>query len=227
MAATWLGEGRNRVTLPPHRELICPLSFPPHPHAQQPQSRSFAQVQAHPRRTHRKREPERKRPREQHPAGGQQEIDRMAVRAQYEGSNEIGVFTKLTNTYCLVAIDGSENFYRCEARERRGGGGYDEKERERERLGPSTLFVFHGHCARYEGQCEAHSPVRTARRICRRKEREREREREARERRVSPEGATACSFFPVPRLALRCSRDCVRRRCGSARTACCCSCRRS
>lgn len=35
----------------------------------------------------------------------------MAVRAQYEGSNEIGVFTKLTNTYCLVAIDGSENFY--------------------------------------------------------------------------------------------------------------------
>ena len=35
----------------------------------------------------------------------------MAVRAQYEGSNEIGVFSKLTNTYCLTAIGGSENFY--------------------------------------------------------------------------------------------------------------------
>eukprot|EP00729_Bicosta_minor_P000570 gene570-29816_t len=35
----------------------------------------------------------------------------MAVRAQYEGSNEVGVFAKLTNTYCLVAMGGSENFY--------------------------------------------------------------------------------------------------------------------
>jgi len=36
----------------------------------------------------------------------------MAVRAQFEGNNEIGVFAKLTGRYCLVAIGGSENFYR-------------------------------------------------------------------------------------------------------------------
>ena len=36
----------------------------------------------------------------------------MASRVQFEGNNEIGVFAKLTNTYCLVAIGGSENFYR-------------------------------------------------------------------------------------------------------------------
>lgn len=35
----------------------------------------------------------------------------MAVRAQFEGNNEVGVFAKLTNAYCLVAIGGSENFY--------------------------------------------------------------------------------------------------------------------
>jgi translation initiation factor 6 len=35
----------------------------------------------------------------------------MAVRAQYENSNEVGVFSKLTNSYCLVALGGSENFY--------------------------------------------------------------------------------------------------------------------
>ena len=35
----------------------------------------------------------------------------MAVRAQFENSNDIGVFSKLTNSYCLVAIGGSENFY--------------------------------------------------------------------------------------------------------------------
>jgi len=35
----------------------------------------------------------------------------MAVRCQFETSNEIGVFAKLTNTYCLVGIGGSENFY--------------------------------------------------------------------------------------------------------------------
>jgi len=35
----------------------------------------------------------------------------MATRAQFENSNEIGVFSKLTNAYCLVAIGGSENFY--------------------------------------------------------------------------------------------------------------------
>lgn len=36
----------------------------------------------------------------------------MAVRAQFENSNEIGVFSLLTNSYCLVAVGGSENFYR-------------------------------------------------------------------------------------------------------------------
>ncbi|KAE8298924.1 Eukaryotic translation initiation factor 6 [Larimichthys crocea] len=35
----------------------------------------------------------------------------MAVRAAREKNNEIGCFAKLTNTYCLVAIGGSENFY--------------------------------------------------------------------------------------------------------------------
>lgn len=35
----------------------------------------------------------------------------MAIRCQFENSNEIGVFSKLTNSYCLVCIGGSENFY--------------------------------------------------------------------------------------------------------------------
>ncbi|KAF3907317.1 hypothetical protein ABW21_db0207507 [Orbilia brochopaga] len=35
----------------------------------------------------------------------------MAVRAQFENSNEVGVFATLTNSYALVAIGGSENFY--------------------------------------------------------------------------------------------------------------------
>ena len=35
----------------------------------------------------------------------------MATRAQYENSNEVGVFSKLSNGYCLVAIGGSESFY--------------------------------------------------------------------------------------------------------------------
>jgi len=35
----------------------------------------------------------------------------MAVRCQFEGNNEIGVFAKLTNKYCIVAVGGSENFY--------------------------------------------------------------------------------------------------------------------
>lgn len=38
--------------------------------------------------------------------------DAMAVRAAFEKNNEIGCFAKLTNTYCLVAIGGAENFYR-------------------------------------------------------------------------------------------------------------------
>lgn len=35
----------------------------------------------------------------------------MAYRVQFESNNEVGVFSKLTNAYCLVAIGGSENFY--------------------------------------------------------------------------------------------------------------------
>nr|KAF6422726.1 hypothetical protein HJG63_008555 [Rousettus aegyptiacus] len=35
----------------------------------------------------------------------------MAVRASFENNCEVGCFAKLTNTYCLVAIGGSENFY--------------------------------------------------------------------------------------------------------------------
>ena len=35
----------------------------------------------------------------------------MAVRCQFESSNEMGVFAKLTNKYCLVAVGASENFY--------------------------------------------------------------------------------------------------------------------
>jgi len=35
----------------------------------------------------------------------------MATRASFENSNEIGVFAKLTNSYCLVGTGGSQNFY--------------------------------------------------------------------------------------------------------------------
>jgi len=35
----------------------------------------------------------------------------MATRCSFENSNEIGVFSALTNSYCLVGINGSENFY--------------------------------------------------------------------------------------------------------------------
>ncbi|KAL8570464.1 eukaryotic translation initiation factor 6 [Nucella lapillus] len=35
----------------------------------------------------------------------------MAVRCQFESNNDIGVFSKITNSYCLVGIGGSENFY--------------------------------------------------------------------------------------------------------------------
>lgn len=35
----------------------------------------------------------------------------MALRVQFENNDDIGVFTKLTNSYCLVAIGGSEVFY--------------------------------------------------------------------------------------------------------------------
>eukprot|EP00933_Yihiella_yeosuensis_P009602 TRINITY_DN115611_c0_g1_i1.p1 TRINITY_DN115611_c0_g1~~TRINITY_DN115611_c0_g1_i1.p1 ORF type:complete len:241 (+),score=49.88 TRINITY_DN115611_c0_g1_i1:69-791(+) len=35
----------------------------------------------------------------------------MAVRASFESSSEVGVFSRLTNSYCLAALGGSENFY--------------------------------------------------------------------------------------------------------------------
>jgi len=35
----------------------------------------------------------------------------MATRCSFENSNEVGVFAKLTNKYCLVSHGGSENFY--------------------------------------------------------------------------------------------------------------------
>jgi len=35
----------------------------------------------------------------------------MATRIQFENSSDVGVFAKLTNTYCLAAIQGSTNFY--------------------------------------------------------------------------------------------------------------------
>ena len=35
----------------------------------------------------------------------------MAQRAQFESSNDVGVFAQLTNSYCLTALGGSQNFY--------------------------------------------------------------------------------------------------------------------
>ena len=35
----------------------------------------------------------------------------MANRCNFENSNEIGCFAKLTNSYCMVSTGGSENFY--------------------------------------------------------------------------------------------------------------------
>lgn len=35
----------------------------------------------------------------------------MANRVHFENNNDIGVFSKLTNSYCLVCQGGSENFY--------------------------------------------------------------------------------------------------------------------
>lgn len=35
----------------------------------------------------------------------------MAQRVQFDGSSEVGVFSNLTNSYCLVALGGSENLY--------------------------------------------------------------------------------------------------------------------
>eukprot|EP00976_Prorocentrum_cordatum_P089437 1187717-Prorocentrum_minimum.AAC.3 len=36
----------------------------------------------------------------------------MAVRLQFENSNDIGVFCNVTNKYIITAFGGSENFYR-------------------------------------------------------------------------------------------------------------------
>lgn len=35
----------------------------------------------------------------------------MSVRAQFDNSNEVGVFAKLTNSFALIGISGSQNFY--------------------------------------------------------------------------------------------------------------------
>jgi len=35
----------------------------------------------------------------------------MATRCQFENNNEVGVFSKLTNAFCIVALGGAENFY--------------------------------------------------------------------------------------------------------------------
>ena len=35
----------------------------------------------------------------------------MATRAQFESNSDIGVFSVLTNSYCVCAHGGSENFY--------------------------------------------------------------------------------------------------------------------
>merc|ERR1719473_1061835 len=35
----------------------------------------------------------------------------MALRCQFENSSEVGVFARLTNSYCLTGMGGSENFY--------------------------------------------------------------------------------------------------------------------
>jgi len=35
----------------------------------------------------------------------------MALRVQFENNDDIGAFSKLTNSYCIVAIGGAETFY--------------------------------------------------------------------------------------------------------------------
>ena len=53
-----------------------------------------------------------RRPRPQQPAQPPpQHLFGMATRCRFENSNEIGVFSCLTNKYALTAIGGSENFY--------------------------------------------------------------------------------------------------------------------
>lgn len=35
----------------------------------------------------------------------------MAIRCRYESSNDVGSYARLTNTYCLTGLGGSENFF--------------------------------------------------------------------------------------------------------------------
>ena len=35
----------------------------------------------------------------------------MAIRCRYQSSNDVGVYAKLTNSYCLIGQGASENFY--------------------------------------------------------------------------------------------------------------------
>lgn len=35
----------------------------------------------------------------------------MVIKTRYQSSSEIGVFSLLTNSYCLVGLGGCENFY--------------------------------------------------------------------------------------------------------------------
>eukprot|EP01006_Ploeotia_vitrea_P015364 TRINITY_DN43763_c0_g1_i1.p1 TRINITY_DN43763_c0_g1~~TRINITY_DN43763_c0_g1_i1.p1 ORF type:complete len:250 (-),score=20.58 TRINITY_DN43763_c0_g1_i1:214-963(-) len=35
----------------------------------------------------------------------------MALRTRFEGSDDVGVFAKITNSYCLIGIGSSSNFY--------------------------------------------------------------------------------------------------------------------
>lgn len=37
----------------------------------------------------------------------------MRAGLKFENNNDIGVFAKLTNAYCLTAVGSSENFNRC------------------------------------------------------------------------------------------------------------------
>lgn len=39
------------------------------------------------------------------------DIHILCVGCQFEGSNEVGVFSRLTNAYALVCVGGSESFY--------------------------------------------------------------------------------------------------------------------
>ena len=42
----------------------------------------------------------------------EREREMSVVRTSFENNSEIGVFSKLTNAYCLVGLGGSANFYR-------------------------------------------------------------------------------------------------------------------